>query len=254
MPDRFGHLLPDDSGPGDSPARHEQIPEDIVDAFFDGELERDRSAELFESLRNDPEAAKDIAWTMRAIDALRRPVASPDLRGRILARAGLARGGWVHRRERRWVTGGRIAAAVLVVGAVALGFTAQRLAPPGLVTGQEPAPLVELARSVPTETAGVFAAVNGAVTDLRPGPVFVVSHAAYSRDSSGPREALPAEFRFASCGEGLPADCCVEARPKARCASRWAADRSRQGAIISASFGHASGEDASASFYLLVDR
>lgn len=157
---------PAGNDPTVDPQTGRPIPDHVIDSFLDGDLRREDSARLFSALRSDPAAARDLVGMQRAIDALRRPVPSPDFSARILAEVG-RRKGWLNWSQRRAVWHGRVAAAALLLLLLGGVYVGQRVAPEVTIAGQRPAPINELARAVPTESADAARTVREAVSTVR---------------------------------------------------------------------------------------
>lgn len=159
MKDRFednsGEALQGGSRDHDAP---ESIPDALIDAFFDEELPREKSAAFFAALRRDGRAARDVAWTQRALDALRRPVRSPDLTRAVLSKVGRKRG-WVSESDRLWIRVARYSVAAVVLLTVAGVFVIERVLPRSAIMGDEAA-LTELAASMPDDAQRVGAAIG----------------------------------------------------------------------------------------------
>lgn len=123
---------------GEHPADHvpappsdktdERVPLSIIDKYFDGDLTTDDSRSFFEKLRRRPDRALEAVWMQRAIDALKKPVSSPDFSKAIL-RSVADRRAWLPRRDRIAVWALRYAAVLLLVGMSAAAYTLQRVAP-----------------------------------------------------------------------------------------------------------------------------
>lgn len=145
------------------------IPDDLVDAVLDGEVSAERAGEAMAALRRSADARRRLSSTRRIVDQLqadRAAAAFPDFSGSILKEVD-RRKGLMDRRGMRRVTGWRIAAGFGLVALAAAGFFAQRVSPGTLNLAAKPAPLGELAQSVPVETAGVVSNMREAVIEIR---------------------------------------------------------------------------------------
>lgn len=100
----------------------------LIDELLDGGVSAERSQELLRAIRHDAKACEDLARARIGIELLREPVEAPDLSGQILG-AVHARRRFLPGRSRRLVTGGRLAVAAGVVGAVGLASFVQRYVP-----------------------------------------------------------------------------------------------------------------------------
>lgn len=134
---------------------HRAIPSEVIDSFFDREMDDASRDKFFAMLRADVKACEDVVRTQRAVSALREPVESPELSGAILARLDERRH-FLPARMRAMVTGGRAAAAAgLLLGLLAISLI-QRYAPDGVSLVEAPSPVSKLAsRSASDAAAGV---------------------------------------------------------------------------------------------------
>lgn len=143
----------------------EMIPDELVDALLDGEVDPDRLAAVRATVRRDEAAEARLASTWRMLDLLKEtPAKAMDssLTSRILAsvdreRALLSRAG-VRRTVRV-----RYAAAALVALLMGVGFVSERAAGPEMMLVSGPAPVNDVVRAVPVQTAEVLAGVEGVV-------------------------------------------------------------------------------------------
>ena len=96
----------------DAPGR---IPESLIDAAIDGELNEDMQREIAHALRYDPMRKQELIDTADAINALQMPISVPDFAEQILARADRQRR-FIPASWRKKVRAGRlgIAAALLL--------------------------------------------------------------------------------------------------------------------------------------------
>jgi len=147
---------------GDQQPDPSRIPDHLIDAFLDGDLDDRTSRSLRNALRKDLDACERVARTRRMIDELRSAPDAPDLSGSILSEVNRRRRfmtpGW-----RRFVSVGRLAVAagiVLFVGMVAI---AQRYGNPSLTP--TPRPLTEVAQAVPDVAAEAVGAVQVAISE-----------------------------------------------------------------------------------------
>ena len=135
-------------GVPDGQAPAERIPDELVDAFFDGELEEDESRAFIRELRNDAPTAKKVVSLNSALEALRRPVSTPDFTASVLDEVD-GRSPLLSGREFKLLAHWRAAAAVLMLGLITAAFTTQRLAPGATFTAQD-APVTRLSQTIPT--------------------------------------------------------------------------------------------------------
>lgn len=108
-----------------------RIPDRLVDAYFDRELDEGSRDRLLGAMLGDPDRAEELAGIRRAINRLREPVAAPDLTERVLARVGRRRG-FLSRRVRRLVRGGRLTAVACLLAVVLGVVVIERIAPGAL--------------------------------------------------------------------------------------------------------------------------
>jgi hypothetical protein len=91
-----------------------QVPEELVNQFFDRELDEGSRERFFGMLRGDLARCQEVARTQRIIGMLREPIPAPDLTNRILGTIE-ERKGFLPIRLRRIVTAGRAVAAACVL-------------------------------------------------------------------------------------------------------------------------------------------
>lgn len=108
-------------------------PRELLDAYFDGELDRAGKGLLHEAMRHDPHLAEEFSRTSEALSMLRQSAANTalpvDLTNRVLA-SYEARRGFLTRRGHRFVLAGRTAVALTAL-AITAGIVAWvRLTPP----------------------------------------------------------------------------------------------------------------------------
>lgn len=104
------------------------IPDDLVDRFFDRELDDSGRAGFMRRLDDDHRACERVARTNRFITLLRRGVRAPDQTNSILDRVDHLRG-FVAPSQRRLVRFGRVAVAAMLFGVIAGAVVVQRRAP-----------------------------------------------------------------------------------------------------------------------------
>jgi hypothetical protein len=142
------------------------IPDDLVDAFLDGEVAPERQGALFSALRREPEAHVRLDETERIIDAMRDSERVPDLTGKIL--------GEVHRRRTlldcaglRRVSLARWSMAACLIMGVTVFFIVRRSAPEATSLTPVSAPINDLVRALPGETSGAIIAARSALNSVR---------------------------------------------------------------------------------------
>jgi hypothetical protein len=138
----------------------------LIDAFFDKDLDADRSGSLFKGLRADPAKAREFAATRRFVEELRAPVDGPDLTANILGSVHTQRP-WLRDRQVWGVRLGRlglVAMLLLVLGGVLLQ---RRATPDAPVWNAGPAPLTDLVRSSGEATQRTRENAQAALTNFR---------------------------------------------------------------------------------------
>ena len=128
------------------------IPQELVDTFFDRELDEGSREKFFGMLRGDLSRCAEVARTQRMISMLREPVEAPDLTDRIMARVARRRG-FLPERVRRMVTAGRLIAAACVLAAVLGLAAARRMAPDAFRLTPVPRPLSDVIASSKADAA-----------------------------------------------------------------------------------------------------
>lgn len=147
MTERVSQGASDPFGPG-------RVPDELIDAVLDGSVDIERSRQLFKRLSTSPEAAREVASTQRAIDALRSPVRSPDLSGRVLGELA-RRHGFMTPAMRRHVWMRRVAAAAALLVVVGGAFAVQRFVPEAANLMPKATPVSDVVASVPEPTAQI---------------------------------------------------------------------------------------------------
>jgi hypothetical protein len=136
-------------------AESQRIPDELVDAFFDRELDEGSREKFFGMLRGDLSRCAEVARTQRMISVLREPVEGPDLTAAIMGQVSRRRG-FLPERLRRMVKAGRLAAAACVLLALLGVAVVHRLAPEAVELTERPRPVTQVVTSGAQEaTAGV---------------------------------------------------------------------------------------------------
>lgn len=123
---------------------------ELLDAYFDGEIDRAGKGRLHDALRHDPVLAEEFSRTSEAVSMLRQSGSNSgldiDLTERVLARCDAQRG-YLNKRGRRFVVAGRtaVALATLVMAAGVVVFI--RMTPPGLRLPERERPIGVLLES-----------------------------------------------------------------------------------------------------------
>lgn len=131
----------------------EPISQDLVDAFFDRELDEGSRERFFKMLRADLETCAQVARTQRMVSQLREGIDAPDLTDRIMGDLS-ARDRFLPARLRRMVKAGRLAvAACLLLGVLGVA-TAHRYWPEAFRgLSNEPTPVSDVIASGKNEAA-----------------------------------------------------------------------------------------------------
>lgn len=120
---------------------------DLLDAYFDGELDRAGKGRLHEALRHDPLLAEEFSRTSEAVSMLRQSASNTgldiDLTDRVLTRCDVTRG-YLNKRGRRFVLAGRTAVALAALALTAGVVLFVRLTPPELRLPESQRPLSAL--------------------------------------------------------------------------------------------------------------
>ncbi|MFG0246126.1 MAG: anti-sigma factor family protein [Phycisphaerales bacterium JB052] len=147
----------------DAPGR---IPESLIDAAIDGELDPEIQKEIGNALQYDPARRQEFHDTRDAIDALRMPVAMPDLSETVLQRANRHRR-FLPRKLRQQVRAGRVAmAGLLLVGLMGVA-TLQHMYPRLTTIASQQTPVHDLQSAVEHDGAQIAQAFGNEVTTLR---------------------------------------------------------------------------------------
>ncbi|MBL0920556.1 MAG: hypothetical protein IBJ10_00325 [Phycisphaerales bacterium] len=180
------HLDPLSSAGG----RSERVPDELIDAFFDGDLDDSGKRSLFDGLRNDPVAAERFARTMFVVESMRRPVETscelpaPDFTGSVLAEIDRRRR-WMPARARRFVAFGRFAAAASLLLILGGAFVVRRANPDAVMLAERPAPLTHVMEVSRLEATQSFRGMASALEPIR-GAVATFA-------STGPRCEAPSD-------------------------------------------------------------
>jgi hypothetical protein len=131
---------------------------ELLDAYFDGEIDRASKGQLHESLRHDPVLAEEFARTSEAVSMLRQSGSNAglgvDLTESVLARCE-AKHHYLSKRGRRFVLAGRSAVALAAMVMIAGVVVFIRLTPPGLRLPEGERPLGVLMESGNAEASGL---------------------------------------------------------------------------------------------------
>lgn len=145
---------------------NERIPDELVDAFFDGDIAPERRVEAIRLIRSDAEAGARLDATSNILSMLHQDrSSSPDLSSSILSRIEqrrpLVAPGVIGR-----ITRVRSIAALLAMTFIAGLFVGQRAAPEALAPRAQPVLLQPVVQSLPERSAGVAASVQQALEPI----------------------------------------------------------------------------------------
>lgn len=155
--------------PGDHPDMRDnapgRIPESLIDAAIDGELDPQIQREIGDALQYDPERRQQFHDTRDAINALRLPLDMPDLSDRVLARADKHRR-FIPAKLRAQIRAGRVGmAALLLVGLLAIAGLQHRY--PRLTTiASQQTPVHDIQNAVQNDGAQIAQAVSSEIDTL----------------------------------------------------------------------------------------
>lgn len=120
---------------------------ELLDAYFDGDLDRAGKGQLHEALRHDPVLADEFSRTSEAVSMLRQSASNTaldvDLTDRVLTQCDHQRG-YLNKRGRRFVLAGRSAVALAALALTAGVVLFVRLTPPELRLPESQRPLSAL--------------------------------------------------------------------------------------------------------------
>ncbi len=173
--------------PDPAPRRQAPIPEHLVDAFFDHELDEGSRERLFRDMLADLDHAEEMARTQHALCLLREPVETPDFTDRVMARVDERRR-FLPRRLRRTVTAGRLAvAACLLLGVLAIAVT-RRMAPQAFDLAPRERPLTAVIDAGRDAAVAGTQDLAGAVSAVgeRAAPVVELSRRVLGEAEAGP--------------------------------------------------------------------
>ncbi len=153
---------------GSDPIGPGRVPDALIDAVLDGDIDAARSKILYEHLAKTPDAAREVAATERAIEALKAPIHTPDMSYLVLSQLG-GRHGFTTAAGRRqlWIT--RIAAAAVLVLTVGGAFAVQRFVPQAAHLVHHPTPVSDVVAAVPepaTQIAGIRTQITCGLDDF----------------------------------------------------------------------------------------
>lgn len=143
-----------------------RIPESLIDAAIDGEVNEDIQREIAHALRYDPVRKQELLDTTDAINALQMPISTPDFTDAVLARADRNRR-FIPASWRKHVRAGRlgIAAALLMTLMSVAGL--QRMYPRFTTLASHPTPVQDIELAVECDTECLTETVQEEARTLR---------------------------------------------------------------------------------------
>ena len=176
----------------DAPGR---IPESLIDAVLDGSVDERTRREVNRALRHDATRARDVRETLEAIDAMRHPIACPDLTVGVLSALD-RKHRFLPARARRAMRQTRLGlglAALLALGTVAV---AQRTIPRLASIGSPPTPISDVAQSIHADAGQAADCVRDGASLVRASvPLLQTSALKRSGSSDNLRLEMPGEQR-----------------------------------------------------------
>lgn len=148
--------------------------EALIQAILDAPVTDPTRREMLGAIRRDPGAMSELQRSVSPLAELRRPVASPDLSGRILHAADRRRR-FLPRKLRRFVDGGRIATAAGLLLVVAVLATVQRHWPEATELVAQPRPLTDATRAFADDTTASAGLILSETRRVR-GSLLAVPH------------------------------------------------------------------------------
>lgn len=150
-------------GHGDHPDMRDnapgRIPESLIDAAMDGELDPQIQREIGNALQYDPERRQQFHDTRDAINALRLPVDMPDLSDRVLARANRHRR-FIPAKLRTQIRAGRVGMAALLLITLLGVAGLQRMYPRLTTISSQQTPVHDIQAAVQQDSAQIAQVVS----------------------------------------------------------------------------------------------
>ncbi len=128
-----------------------RIPESLINAAIDGELNEDIQREIARALQYDPVRKQELLDTSNAIHALQTPITAPDLTDAILIRADRHRR-FIPATWRRHVRAGRMGIAAVLLLALMVVAGLQRLYPRLTTIASHPTPVLNIEEAIEQDT------------------------------------------------------------------------------------------------------
>ncbi len=147
----------------DAPGR---IPESLIDAAIDGELNVDIQREIAHALQYDPIRKQELLDTSDAINAMQMPIAMPDFADVVLARADHHRK-YIPAAWRSHVRAGRLGIAAVLLMSLMTIAGLQRLYPRLTTLASHPTPVLNIESAVEQDATELAVKVNTEYHALR---------------------------------------------------------------------------------------
>ena len=143
-----------------------RIPESLINAAIDGELNDDIQREIAQALSYDPVRKQELIDTSDAINALQMPISMPDFSDSVLARADRRRR-FIPAAWRKHVRTGRLAIAAMLLLTLMSVATLQRIYPRLTTLASHPTPVLDIEQAMEHDTTQIAESVNERVAGLR---------------------------------------------------------------------------------------
>ena len=143
--------------------RFGRIPDSLIDAVIDGEVDSRAQREILSAARRHPVQRQELAETTDLLRALRQPVAAPDFTDSVI-HAAHRRRRYIPARVQRVITRSRMAVAASVLLALLAWVGASRAYPDAAVFQSGETSLAAVERSVATETRAAINQLQGQAT------------------------------------------------------------------------------------------
>tara|TARA_R110002073_G_scaffold118918_5_gene259196 strand:+ start:111576 stop:112460 length:885 start_codon:yes stop_codon:yes gene_type:complete len=148
---------PKDTHPDIRNERPGRIPESLINAAIDGELNDDMQREIAHALQYDTDRKQELIDTADAINALQMPISMPDFSQGVLDRADRHRR-YIPATWRRYVRAGRIGIAATLLVSLMVVAGLQNLYPRLTTIAAHPTPVKDIENAV-SQDANHFAAI-----------------------------------------------------------------------------------------------
>ncbi len=147
----------------DAPGR---IPESLINAAIDGEINDDIQREIAHALRYDPVRAQEVRDTKDAINALQMPIATPDFSSRVLDRADRHRR-FIPASWRKHVRAGRMGIAAMLLFSLMTVAGLQRLYPRLTTLGAHPTLVLDVEQAVGHDASAISQNIKDEIGTVR---------------------------------------------------------------------------------------